>query len=172
MDSTYHCLNIDIETYSDVDIKTAGLYKYAQSPAFEVLLFGYSLNGGPRIVVDLTAGETIHPFVLGLLRDPCCFKLAYNAAFEWYCLSRHLQMSDEETAAWVSQWRCTQLHGLYCGYPAGLEAAGKALGLPQDKQKMAAGKALIKYFCVPCAPAPLVTYRQRHSRYSIDFFSL
>ena len=58
MDSTYHCLNLDIETYSDVDIKTAGLYKYAQSPAFEVLLFGYSLNGGPRIVVDLTAGET------------------------------------------------------------------------------------------------------------------
>ena len=152
MDSTYHCLNIDIETYSDVDIKTAGLYKYAQSPAFEVLLFGYSLNGGPRIVVDLTAGETIHPFVLGLLRNPYCFKLAYNAAFEWYCLSRHLQMSDAETAAWISQWRCTQLHGLYCGYPAGLEAAGKALGLPQNKQKLAAGKALIKYFCVPCAP--------------------
>lgn len=152
MNGTYHCLNIDIETYSDVDIKTAGLYKYAQSPAFEVLLFGYSLNGGPRIVVDLTTGETIHPIVLDLLRNPSCLKLAYNAAFEWYCLSRHLQMSDAETAAWISQWRCTQLHGLYCGYPAGLEAAGKALGLPQDKQKMAAGKALIKYFCVPCTP--------------------
>lgn len=147
-----HLLNIDIETYSDVDIGKAGLYKYAQSPAFAVLLFGYSLDGAPQVVCDLAQGEQIPNHVISLMFDPCCIKKAWNAAFEWYCMSRHFGLSLEQTVGWLNQWRCTMLHSLYCGYPAGLDAAGKAMGLPQNKQKMATGKALIRYFCVPCAP--------------------
>ena len=148
-------MNIDIETYSDVDIGKAGVYKYAQSPAFALLLFAYSLDGGPVQVVSLVEGEAIPDEIQRLLFSPRCIKHAYNAAFEWYCLSRYFGLEDYASNTpqqWLSQWRCTMLHGLYCGYTAGLDATGKALGLPQDKQKMAAGKALIKYFCVSCAP--------------------
>lgn len=155
-----HHLSIDIETYSDVDIGKAGLYRYAQSPAFAILLFAYSLDDAPVRVVDLTEPGTYLPEeVVRWLFDPACIKHAYNAAFEWYCLSRHFKLPEVAgggktytALTWLPQWRCTMLHGLYCGYPAGLDATGKALGLPQDKQKMAAGKALIRYFCVPCAP--------------------
>lgn len=145
MESVRH-LSIDIETYSDIDISKAGLYKYAESPAFEVMLLAYSIDGGPVEVIDLTEG----PFPTDLytaLISPEFVKHAYNAAFEWYCLSKYLH-----TVLPLTQWRCTMLHGLYCGYPAGLAAIGNALGLSEDKKKMAAGKALIKYFCVPCAP--------------------
>ena len=142
-----HHLSIDIETYSDVEIGKAGLYRYAQSPAFEILLFAYSLDGSPVRVIDLAQGESIPGEILSALNAPEYIKHAYNAAFEWYCLSRFLGQQLP-----LPQWRCTMLHGLYCGYPAGLDATGKALGLPQDKQKLTAGKALIKYFCVPCAP--------------------
>ena len=148
--ATVHHLSIDIETYSDVDIGKAGLYKYAQSPAFRILLFAYSLDGAPVQVVDLARGEKLTPEIRAMLTSPEYVKHAYNAAFEWYCLSQYLNVALPET--WLPQWHCTMLHGLYCGYPAGLEAVGKALGLPQDKQKLATGKALIKYFCVPCAP--------------------
>lgn len=155
MDAVHH-LSIDIETYSDVDIKSAGLYKYAQSPAFEVLMIACSLDGGPVVQIDLRSGgmsSCVPLWLINALKDPNCIKHAYNAAFEWYCLCRYFRWNPyREGANFLRQWRCTQLHGLYCGYPAGLDAAGKALGLPQDKQKMAAGKALIKYFCVPCAP--------------------
>lgn len=151
MDAVHH-LNIDIETYSDVDLSKAGLFKYAQSPAFEVLLFGYSLDGAPRQVVDLAQGEQIPNSVLTLLFNSQCLNHAHNAAFEWYCLSRHFQLTAEETAKWVCQWRCTMLQSMYNGYPASLAAVGTALGLPQDKRKLATGKALIKYFCVPCTP--------------------
>lgn len=147
-----HQLNIDLETYSDVDISKAGLYKYVQSPAFEILLFAYSLDGDPRVVVDLAQGEQIPPEIVSLLFDPCCLNKAYNAAFEWYCLSRYYRLSEADTVRWLHQWSCTMLQSMYCGYPASLDAAGKALGLPQDKQKLSTGKALIKYFCVPCAP--------------------
>jgi DNA polymerase len=84
------------------------------------------------------------------LFDPNFIKHAYNASFEWYCLSKHFQLA--EPCAWLSQWRDTMLHGLYCGYTAGLDATGKALGLPEDKRKLATGKALIRTFCVPCKP--------------------
>lgn len=149
MNAVYH-LSVDIETYSDVDISKAGLYKYVQSPAFEILLFAYSLDGGPVQVVDLASGETLSGRIREILMDPSYQKHAYNAAFEWYCLSKYLCLPIPDL--WLNQWRCTQLHGLYCGYPSGLDAIGKALGLPQDKRKLAAGKALIKYFCTPCAP--------------------
>lgn len=151
-----HHLSVDIETYSDIDIGKAGLYRYAQSPAFALLLFAYSLDGAPPAVVDLAeTGGLLPDEVAGALFDPNVLKHAYNAAFEWYCLSRYFQLHKNPSyppEAWLPQWRCTMLHGLYCGYPAGLDAAGKALGLPQDKQKLSAGKALIRYFCVPCKP--------------------
>lgn len=148
----HHTLNIDLETYSDVDIKKAGLFKYVQSPAFEILLFACSLDGAPRQIFDLAQGEQIPALIHEMLFNPACIKCAWNAAFEWYCLAKYFGLDTDLQVRWLSQWRCTQLHSLYCGYPASLEAAGKALGLPQDKQKMAAGKALIKYFCMPCAP--------------------
>lgn len=138
-------LSIDLETYSDVNLKKAGLYRYVQSPAFEILLFAYSLDGAPTQVVDMAQGEKIPLEVVHALTDPQCLKHAYNAAFEWYCLSKYMGVQLPP-----SQWRDTMLHGLYAGYTAGLDATGRALGIPEDKQKLATGKALIRYFCVPC----------------------
>lgn len=138
-------LSIDIETFSSVDIKKAGLYKYAQSPDFEILLFAYSFDGGPVQIVDLARGEKL-PWEVSLsLGDPNVIKHAYNAAFEWYCLGRFFPTP-------IEQWRCTMLHGLYCGYPAGLGAINTALGLPQDKRKMGVGTSLIRTFCCPVKP--------------------
>lgn len=139
-------ISIDIETYSSVDIGKSGLYKYVQSPDFQILLFACSVDGFPVNVVDLLSGEEIPEGIMNALRDPAVLKYAYNAAFEWYCLNT---ICDSP----ISGWRCTMLHGLYCGYPAGLDAAGKALGLPQDKKKSMAGKALIKLFCTPTKPS-------------------
>lgn len=138
-------MHLDIETYSDVDIKRSGLYKYAQSPNFEVLLFAYAFDAGPVHVIDLASCKALTPEVVGALQDPNVVKHTYNAAFEWYCLSRFWQLP-------IEQWRCTMVHSLYCGYPAGLAATGAALGLPQGKQKLSTGSALIKTFCVPCKP--------------------
>ena len=138
-------LSIDLETYSDVNLKKAGLYRYVQSPAFEILLFAYSFDGAPTQVIDMAQGEKIPPEVIHALTDPQCLKHAYNAAFEWYCLSKYMGAQLPP-----SQWRDTMLHGLYAGYTAGLDATGRALGIPEDKQKLATGKALIRYFCVPC----------------------
>lgn len=138
-------LSIDLETYSDVNLKKAGLYRYVQSPAFEILLFAYSFDGAPTQVIDMAQGEKIPLEVIHALTDPQCLKHAYNAAFEWYCLSKYMGAQLPP-----SQWRDTMLHGLYAGYTAGLDATGRALGIPEDKQKLATGKALIRYFCVPC----------------------
>ncbi len=139
-------LSIDIETKSSVDIGKAGAYKYAQSPHFGILLFAYSLDDSPVRVIDLAGGEKIPEIIRLALMDPAVTKHAYNAAFEWYCLNR----AGFQTP--LEQWKCTMAHGLYCGYTAGLDATGKAIGLPQEKQKLATGKALIKYFCTPCKP--------------------
>lgn len=139
-------LSIDIETRSSVEIRKAGLYRYAQSPDFEVLLFAYQMDDAPVEIVDLAQGEKIPEWIVEALQSAGVIKHAYNAAFEWYCLN---------TAGYrtpLNQWRCTMAHGLYCGYPGGLDAIGKAIGLPQDRQKLATGKALIRYFCVPCRP--------------------
>lgn len=135
-------LHIDIETYSSVDIGKAGLHKYVQSPDFKILLFAYSFNEEPVKIVDMTL-QDFPPGLVYKLRDPKCIKYAYNAAFEWTCLSKKFG------ALPIDQWRCVMVHGCYCGLPAGLDAVGKALGLPADKKKMAAGKALIKLFCNP-----------------------
>ena len=138
-------LSIDLETYSDVNLKKAGLYRYVQSPAFEILLFAYSFDGAPTQVIDMAQGEKIPLEVIHALTDLQCLKHAYNAAFEWYCLSKYMGAQLPP-----SQWRDTMLHGLYAGYTAGLDATGRALGIPEDKQKLTTGKALIRYFCVPC----------------------
>ena len=140
-------LSIDLETYSDVNLKKAGLYRYVQSPAFEILLFAYSFDGAPTQVIDMAQGEKIPLEVIHALTDPQCLKHAYNAAFEWYCLSKYMGAQLPP-----SQWRDTMLHGLYAGYTAGLDATGRTLGIPEDKQKLTTGKALIRYFCVPCKP--------------------
>lgn len=141
-----HHLSIDIETRSSVDIGKAGAYKYAQSSDFEILLFAYQWNESPVEIIDLKNGEELPFWLMQAIADPVVIKHAYNAAFEWYCLNR----VGYETP--IDQWRCTMAHGLYCGYTAGLGATGKAIGLPEDKQKLATGKALIRYFCVPCKP--------------------
>lgn len=150
-----HHISIDLETFSDVDIQKAGLYKYVQSPAFEVMLFGYSFDDGPVTVVDLKQGEDLPLDVLSALFNPGIIKRARNAAFEWYCLCKYFNLWEPPKitpSEWLSQWRCSMIHSMYLGYPAGLDACGKAMGLPQDKQKMGVGKSLIRYFCVPCKP--------------------
>ena len=139
-------LSIDIETRSSADIGKTGLYRYAQDKDFGILLFAYKLDEDPVKIVDLEMGEKIPDQILKCMSDPSVTKHAYNAAFEWYCLNR----AGYHTP--LAQWKCTMIHGLYCGYTVGLDATGKALGLPQDKQKLTTGKALIRYFCVPCKP--------------------
>lgn len=141
-----HHLSIDLETFSSVDIKKSGAFKYIESPDFQILLFAYSIDGEPVQVIDLAMGEIIPPWLVTALSDPRFIKHAYNAAFEWRGLSKYFGTLP------IDQWRCTMFHGLYCGYTAGLEATGKALGLAEDKQKLNSGKALIRYFCVPCRP--------------------
>lgn len=150
-------LSIDLETFSSVPIAKAGAQKYIASPDFEILLFAYSLNGAPSVCCDIAQGELLPDWVLNALCDPQCLKHAYNAAFEWGCLSKFMgrQLPPE-------QWRCTMFHGLYAGYPAGLDAAGRALGLPEDKRKLSTGKALIRYFCVPCTPTKSNGGRRRN----------
>lgn len=153
-------LSIDLETFSSVPIAKAGAQKYIASPDFEILLFAYSLNGAPPVCCDIAQGELLPDWVLDALCDPQCLKHAYNAAFEWGCLSKFMgrQLPPE-------QWRCTMFHGLYAGYPAGLDAAGRALGLPEDKRKLSTGKALIRYFCVPCTPTKSNGGRRRNLPY-------
>ena len=140
-------MSIDIETRSGVDIKKAGLYKYVQSGDFKVLLFAYSFDGEYPKIIDLAQGEHIPLDVQIALFSPEYVKHAYNAAFEWYCLSKHFQVRAQEK--WLSQWRCTMVHGLYCGMIGGLGKIGAALGLPADKQKDKIGSTLIQKFCVP-----------------------
>lgn len=138
-------LSIDIETYSSVDIGKAGLYKYVQSKDFEILLFAYSFDDEPVKVIDLVQGEQLTQELITALSDKSIIKTAYNAAFEWYCLNKFWKSP-------IDQWRCTMVKGLYCGYPAGLKAIGDAMGLSEEKKKLLTGKALIRYFCMPCKP--------------------
>lgn len=147
MNEQLHPLSIDLETYSEVSIGKAGSYRYILDPSFEILLFAYSLDGMPVEVIDVASGQIIPLWLKNALKNPLYIKHAYNAAFEWFALSKYL--------GWLppDQWRDTMLHALYCGYPASLDAAGKAMGLPEDKKKLTTGKALIRYFCVPCKPS-------------------
>ena len=152
-----HRLNIDLETYSSVDIKKAGAQAYIRSPDFEILLFAYSIDGAEPVVIDLACGEKIPFYVIEAIYSPEYTKHAYNAPFEWGCLSKYFGFKLPP-----SQWRDTMLHGLYCGYTAGLGPTGRALGLPEDKQKSNTGKALIRYFCSPCKPTKTNGFRTRN----------
>lgn len=138
-------LSLDLETYSDVDLSKCGVYKYAESPAFEILLFGVSVNGGDIAVYDLVRGDEVPKEIITALSDETVTKWAYNAAFERVCLSNYLEEWLEPEG-----WRCTMVWSAYLGLPLSLESVGAALGL--EKQKLTEGKDLIRYFCVPCKP--------------------
>ena len=135
-------LSIDIETSSDVDLRKCGAFKYAESKAFRIMLLAYAFDDEPVEVIDLEKGEEMPLFLLQALQDKEVIKHAYNAAFEWLCLNR----AGYETP--IEQWQCTMIHAMCLGFPAGLEATGEAVGLPEDKKKLAVGRQLIKYFCL------------------------
>nr|DAI06857.1 MAG TPA: DNA polymerase I [Caudoviricetes sp.] len=156
-------LSLDLETYSSVSLKKAGVYSYAESPNFEILLFGYSVNGGPVHVVDIARGEQIPEPVLSALTDDTVIKWAFNASFERICLSYWLQRHHPEHFKSYSipgdsvqnylnpeAWRCSMVWSAYMGLPLSLEGVGTVLKL--DDQKLSEGKDLIRYFCAPCAP--------------------
>ena len=142
-------LSIDLETYSSVDINKAGVYRYSESPDFEVLLFGYSVDGAPAQVIDLACGEFIPAEIQEALVDPAVTKWAFNASFERVCLSRFLSLPSG-TYLEPQQWRCSMVWSAYLGLPLSLAGVGAVLKL--EKQKLATGKDLIKYFCQPCEP--------------------
>ena len=156
-------ISIDIETYSDLNLAKCGVYKYAESPAFEILLFGYAVDGGPVQVIDLAQGETIPEEILEALTDDSITKWAFNANFERVCLSRYLtdlgrsldpfhdrHPLSQECARFLNPagWKCSMVWSAYMGLPLSLEGVGAVLNL--DNQKMKEGRDLIRYFCVPC----------------------
>ena len=168
-----HTLSIDVETFSDVDLKKCGVYKYAESPNFEVLLFGASVDGGEVTVYDLASGDTVPEEIIKALSDDSVIKWAYNASFERVCLSVWLRrnypqhfssysIEDDTVRNYLdpSSWRCSLVWGAYMGLPLSLEGIGKVLKL--ENQKMAEGKALIRYFCVPCKPTKANGGRMRN----------
>lgn len=147
-------ISIDLETFSDVDIARCGVYKYAASPNFEILLFGYSIDGGEVQVIDLAQGEKMPEEIIRALVDEKVLKTAYNAVFERVCLSTYIHRNYPSLLSTryipSTAWKCTLVWAAYCGYPLSLKDAGAALGL--EKQKLEEGKELIRYFCVPCNP--------------------
>ncbi len=142
-------LSIDIESFSSVDLTKSGVYRYAESDDFEILLFGYSADGGPVHVVDLASGEQLPADIVAALTDPSVTKWAYNAQFERVCLTRFLGLPTGEYLD-PSSWRCTMVWAATLGLPLSLEGVGAVLGL--KKQKLKEGKDLIRFFCQPCAP--------------------
>ena len=157
-------LSIDIETFSPVQLAKTGLYPYAEHPDFELLLFGYSIDGGPIEVVDLASGETLPDEVLAALVDPSVVKWAHNAAFERVCLSAWLRTHHPELLAdgflGPRQWRCTMIWSAYLGLPMSLDAVATVLNL--DVQKDTVGKKLIKQFCTPATPSVLNGGKRRN----------
>lgn len=164
-------LSIDLETFSSVDLKKCGVYKYAESEDFEILLFGYSVDGSEVKVVDLAQGETIPDAVLSALTDETVTKWAFNAQFERVCLSRYLRdkginvnpgQTGKSEGLFLnpSSWHCTMIWSATLGLPMSLENVGAVLGL--DKQKLTSGKNLIKYFCLLCNPTKVNGGRTRN----------
>ncbi len=138
-------LSIDIETYSDIDIRTSGVYKYVESEGFEIMLFAYAFDNGPVQIVDLMNGEKLPCNVFYALKDPNIVKTAFNANFE-----RNAIKNQYPVSCLPEQWECTMVKALTMGLPGSLDMVGKAMHLEEDKQKMKEGKALIQYFCKPC----------------------
>lgn len=155
-------LSVDIETYSSVSIKDCGAYKYAESSDFEILLFGYSVDFAEPEVIDIAQGEDIPLEIVMALFDPNVTKTAFNAQFEWICLSKYFGLDRERSLQWIRQWRDTMIHAYYLGYAGSLEMVGKAVGLPEDKQKLSIGKALIRYFSCPVKPTKSNGQRTRN----------
>ena len=161
-------LSIDIETYASTDLSKCGVYQYAESPDFEILLFGYSVDGGIIKVIDLASGEYIPTDIVAAISDPEIIKWAFNAQFERICLSRWLQRKGyqvdqnhpDDLFLSPSSWRCTMVWSAYLGLPLSLEGAGIVLGL--EKQKLREGKELIRYFCQPCLPTKTNGRRSRN----------
>ena len=152
-------LSIDLETYSDQPLAKTGVYRYVESPDFEILLFAYSVDGGPVRQIDLACGEKIPPAILAALEDDKVTKWAFNANFERICLSRFLGYPIGDYLE-PDSWKCSMVWAAYMGLPLSLEGAGAVLGL--EKQKLAEGKDLIKYFCQPCAPTKSNGLRTRN----------
>jgi len=155
-------LSIDIETYSSANLAKCGVYKYVESPDFEILLFGYSVDGGPVQVIDLASGETIPKEIIDVLTDENVTKWAFNANFERVCLSRYLNYPIGKYLK-PSSWKCSMVWAATMGLPLSLEGVGSVLGL--EKQKLTAGKDLIKYFCQPCSPTKANEHRTRNYPY-------
>lgn len=152
-------LSIDIETYSDVPLQRTGVYRYVESPDFEILLFAYSVDSQPVQVIDLACGEKIPKELLLALKDENVIKWAFNATFERICLSRFLGYPTGEYLN-PESWRCSMIWSATMGLPLSLEGVGAVLGL--EKQKLSEGKDLIKYFCQPCAPTKANGQRTRN----------
>ena len=152
-------LSIDIETYSDAELPKTGVYKYVESPVFEILLFSYSVDGGDVKTVDIACGEKIPADILFALEDETVTKWAFNANFERICLSKYLGYPTGEYLD-PSSWKCSLVWSATLGLPLSLEGVGAVLGL--EKQKLAEGKDLIKYFCVPCKPTKVNGNRTRN----------
>lgn len=150
-------LRIDLETFSSVDLRKAGMHRYVEGDDFEVMLFAYAFDAEPVQVIDLMQGESIPPEVETAIFDSNVIKTAYNAAFELACLGRHFGRALDPM-----QWRCTSVHALYLGLPGSLADVGKVVGLPEDQQKKRSGSALIRYFCVPCKPTKANMNRTRN----------
>lgn len=155
-------INIDIETFSSINISKSGVYKYVESEDFEVLLFAYSIDGGKTEIVDIANGEELSEEIIQALLDDKVIKWAFNAQFERICLSRFLKLT-KGTYLNPKSWRCTMIWSAYMGLPFSLEGVGKVLGL--EKQKLIEGKDLIKYFCVPCTPTKSNGFRDRNFPY-------
>ena len=152
-------LSIDLETYSDQPLAKTGVYRYVESPDFEILLFAYSVDGGPVQQIDLACGEKIPPAILAALEDDKVTKWAFNANFERICLSRYLGYPTGDYLE-PDSWKCSMVWAAYMGLPLSLEGAGAVLGL--EKQKLTEGKDLIKYFCQPCTPTKSNGQRTRN----------
>lgn len=166
-------ISIDLETYSDVDLQKCGVYKYAQSDSFEILLFGYSVDGGEVVVADIAQGEVIPDEIIKALTDESVTKWAFNASFERVCLSEYLRKHYEKDFGSYSiledtvgdyldpsSWRCSMIWPAYMGLPLSLAGVGAVLGL--EEQKLTEGKDLIRYFCVPCKPTKVNGGRTRN----------
>lgn len=140
-------LRIDIETFSSVDLRKAGVHRYVEAEDFEITLFGYAYGDASVNVIDLAQGEKLPQHVLADLTSAEVTKTAFNAAFEMACIARHFDLPLDP-----AQWQCTSVHALYLGMPGQLGDVGKVLGLAEDKQKLTSGWSLIRYFCIPCKP--------------------
>ena len=152
-------LSIDIETYSDQNLAKTGVYRYVESPVFEILLFSYSVDGNPVQLVDLACGEIIPADIISALEDDAVTKWAFNSNFERVCLSRYLGYPTGEYLD-SGSWKCSMVWAATMGLPLSLEGVGAVLGL--EKQKLTEGKDLIKYFCQPCAPTKSNGQRTRN----------